>query len=108
MLAKLYKALINQKINWNEFSMFSEIVDRLFIEDIELLKSIYLNSFDITLNKLNEFKWFDEEYKLNRLYAVWLIKLNPKYGFTYGMTEAKEFMIEKNLFAEKFVNIVLK
>ena len=38
MLARLYRAYINKIINWNEFCEFSEIINRLFIQDIQILK----------------------------------------------------------------------
>lgn len=40
MLARLFKTYICQKISWNEFCEFSEIINRMFITDIELLKHI--------------------------------------------------------------------
>lgn len=33
MLAKLFKAYIGQIINWNEFCEYSEIINRIFLED---------------------------------------------------------------------------
>ena len=38
MLARLYKAYINKVLTWEEFCEYSEIVNRIFLEDIELLK----------------------------------------------------------------------
>lgn len=41
ILAKLYKAYINKTLTWEEFCEYSEIVNRIFIEDMTILKDIY-------------------------------------------------------------------
>lgn len=38
MLARLYRAYINKIINWNEFCEYSEIINRIFIQDLKILK----------------------------------------------------------------------
>lgn len=37
MLAKLYLAYLEMRINWNEFSMYASVIDQLFPVDIDLL-----------------------------------------------------------------------
>lgn len=38
MLAKLYCAYLDDRIDWQEFSMYAEVIDRLFPKDLEFLK----------------------------------------------------------------------
>ncbi len=64
MLAKLFKSYINDIIKWNEFCELSEILHRLFIQDIETLKIIKDNN--ITINNENAFR-------VERLYSIGLI-----------------------------------
>lgn len=54
-LGKVYKAYINQKIDWELFIEFSEIINRIFIQDFKVLKLLYLDTFD-TENKNDMFK----------------------------------------------------
>ena len=76
MLARLYRAYINKIINWNEFCEFSEIINRLFIQDIQILKGIKDKNIDIMNNR-------EDEFRIERLYSLGLIGLsfNP---VTYG------------------------
>lgn len=76
MLARLYRAYINKIINWNEFCEFSEIINRLFIQDIQILKGIKDKNIDIMNNH-------EDEFRIERLYSLGLIGLsfNP---VTYG------------------------
>ena len=41
MLANLYKSYINEKINWNLFCEFSEIIKMLFLSDFNIIRLIY-------------------------------------------------------------------
>lgn len=56
MLAKLFKAYINQIINWNEFCEYTEIINRLFIQDINLLEMIYNGTVNDTTNRTDLFR----------------------------------------------------
>lgn len=40
ILSKLFKAYVAEKITWNEFCEYSEIINRMFIEDLRILKYI--------------------------------------------------------------------
>ena len=46
------KAYINEKINWNTFCDYAEVINRIFMEDVELLLKIY-NDEKIELNGIN-------------------------------------------------------
>lgn len=69
MLASLYRAYINKIINWNEFCEFSEIINRLFIQDIQILKGIKDRNIDIMNNH-------EDEFRIERLYSLGLIGLS--------------------------------
>ena len=69
MLARLYRAYINKIINWNEFCEFSEIINRLFIQDIQILKGIKDKNIDIMNNR-------EDEFRIERLYSLGLIGLS--------------------------------
>ena len=69
MLARLYRAYINKIINWNEFCEFSEIINRLFIQDIQILKGIKDKNIDIMSNS-------EDEFRIERLYSLGLIGLS--------------------------------
>lgn len=52
MLSRIFKAYINEKINWNIFCDYAEVINRLFMEDIEILLKIH-NCEKIELNGIN-------------------------------------------------------
>lgn len=71
ILGKLYKAYINQDIDWNLFVELSEITNRLYVNDLEVLKLIYDNQLSDTSNK-------KDMYRIERLNALGIIELAPK------------------------------
>ena len=48
MLSKLFKAYVSQLLNWNDFCEYSEIINRLFIQDFSFLQEIYLGRISDT------------------------------------------------------------
>ncbi|MBQ9313691.1 MAG: hypothetical protein IJ220_01630 [Clostridia bacterium] len=66
MLSRLFKAYVEEKINWKEFCEYSEIVDRLFINDLELLKKIKNQDVDIMKSR-------EDVFRVERLYSLGLI-----------------------------------
>lgn len=69
ILAKLFKAYINEEISWKDFCEFSEIVNRIFIQDIILLEKIKNQNIDLITNK-------EDEFRVERLYSLGLIGVN--------------------------------
>ncbi len=41
LLAKVFKAYVEETLNWEEFCEISEVITRLFISDLVLLNKIY-------------------------------------------------------------------
>ncbi len=98
MLAKLFKSYINEKINWDEFCEYSEIVSRIFIQDLKILKDIY--------NKVIIDDTGSDKFRIERLYNTGLVGWNPKVMFSFGEQEITENKVNINMIGKKFVEIV--
>lgn len=88
MLANLYKAYINEKINWNQFCEFSEIIKMLFLNDFNIIKLIY----DHQVTDTNGI----EIYPIDRLSSLGIVN-----------TAMKSIMISNsaNSRSDKYVNL---
>lgn len=64
-LAKLFTAYINEKITWDEFCEFSDVTNRLFIEDFRLLKALWSNSSYLSKG--------GDNFRAERIYSVGII-----------------------------------
>lgn len=65
MLAKLFKAYVSQTITWNEFCEYSEIINRIFLEDLLILKCI---------KEGIKYKGKDgDNFRVERLYSLGII-----------------------------------
>lgn len=71
MLGKIFKAYVNEKIDWNQFCEFSEIVNRLFLQDVDALKQIYYG-------RLKETSGMGDMYRIERLNSLGIIGLSTK------------------------------
>ncbi len=71
ILAKLYSAYINQNILWEDFCELSEITDRLFVKDINILMEIY------TKYPKGMYVDYDVNYVFQRLASIALIRSEP-------------------------------
>lgn len=69
ILAKLYKAYINKTLTWEEFCEYSEILNRIFIEDMTILKDIY----DGNITFISETN--NENYRIYRLNSIGIIDI---------------------------------
>ena len=56
ILAKLYLSYIENKIDWSKFCDLSEVNEKMFTLDIEILKDIYLNNTDFDKDKLHNYQ----------------------------------------------------
>lgn len=101
LLAKLYKSYINVEINWEKFSEYSEIIVRLFVQDICILADIYNNKVDDTYEA-------DDMYKIERLNSLGLISLSANAIFKNSKGDMMtEFPIEINNYGKLFCQIIL-
>ena len=71
ILGKLYKAYINQVVDWDMFIEFSEITNRLYINDLKILTLIYNGNMNDTSNRA-------DLYRVERLNSLGVIGLAPK------------------------------
>lgn len=96
MLSRIFKAYINEKINWNTFGDYSEVINRIFMEDVELLLKIY-NDEKIELNGINI------KYKIGRLNSLGII--NVVYANTWE-TISSYSKVEVNAHGKIFIEII--
>lgn len=98
MLAKLYKAYIKELIKWDEFCEYAEIINRIFIQDLKILKDIY--------NKVIVDDTGPNKFRIERLYSTGLVGWNPKVMFSFGEQEITENKVNISSLGKKFVEIV--
>ena len=85
-------------INWGEFCEYSEILDRIYMRDIKILKMIY--------NKEIIEDSGTDKFRIERLHNTGLIGLNPKAMFSFGKQEIKDNSVKINSLGAKFARIV--
>ena len=95
-MACLFKAYVGQDINWNEFCEYTEIIDRLFIQDIEMLKKIFISKISVAYET-------NESYRLERLSSYGLIRILPEGALL--VEDAQEEGISQ--YGRKFTSIIL-
>lgn len=66
-LGKLYKAYINQEIDWDMFIEFSEITNRLFMFDINILKVMWSKEYNTYIERK------DDDFRIERMYSLGII-----------------------------------
>lgn len=71
MLSRLFKEYVRQTITWDEFCEYSEIINRLFVQDIKILREIYLEELRDTTN-------IKDIYRVERLNSLGIISLSFK------------------------------
>lgn len=101
LLAKLYKSYINRVIDWEKFCEYSEIILRLFVQDIGILTDIYNNKVDDTYDGV-------DVYKIERLNSLGLISLPANAIFKNSEDDMMvDFPIEINKYGKLFCQIIL-
>ena len=106
ILAKLFKAYINEEINWIEFCEFSEILNRLFIQDLKLLNLIYQGTVSDTTDR-------DDLYRVERLNSLGIIGLSfksSKISSINGIMQEnrQDSYLAMNIHGKKFMSIISK
>lgn len=88
MLANLYKSYINERINWNQFCEFAEIIKMLFLNDFNIIDLIYKHQITDTSGI--------EIYPIDRLTSLGIVN-----------TVMKTIMISSNTSSksDKYVNL---
>ena len=105
ILAKLYLSYIEYKIDWSKFCDLSEVNEKMFTLDIEILKDIYLNNTDFDKDKLHNYQ---------RLVSNGLMKNDSKFDSetsSYGIVvteNSKECLkMELTLLGKQFARIII-
>ena len=105
MLSKLFKAYVSQLLNWNDFCEYSEIINRLFIQDFSFLQEIYLGRISDTTNR-------SDIYKVERLNSLGIIGMAFKSStistINGVMSNRQDSYLTMNNNGKKFMNIVMK
>ncbi len=70
MLAKVFRYYVDEKINWDEFCEFSEIIKNIYLNDINYFEKIYFGKIKSTVNY--------PLYPFDRLVSLGLINTSPK------------------------------
>lgn len=96
MLARLYRNYVIKKFDWCEFCEYSEIINRIYIQDVEVLKKIYKGE---SISNLRV-----ENYRLNRLSSLGLIHVGFE-GMVLTEDSPNEGMSE---YGKRFTKIILE
>ncbi len=101
ILGKLYKAYINQEINWDLFVEFSEITNRLYINDLSILSLIFKNQLSDTSNR-------SDLYRIERLNSLGVVSLAPKAIFIGTNASRQDSYITLNQIGKIYSNIIFR
>ena len=105
MLSKVFKDYVGQLLNWNDFCEYSEIINRLFIQDFSFLQEIYLGRISDTTNR-------SDIYKVERLNSLGIIGMTFKSStistINGVMSNRQDSYLTMNNNGKKFMNIVMK
>lgn len=99
ILGKLYKAYINQEIDWNLFVEFSEITNRLYVNDLNILLLIFNNQLSDTSNR-------NDLYRIERLNSLGIVGLAPKEIFIGTNASRQDSYITLNNIGKTYTNII--
>lgn len=101
LLAKVFKAYVNEIINWKEFCEYSEVIDRLFLQDLELLKEIYYKKVNITKGR-------DDMFRVERLNSLGVIALTmASMSISNGKSRTDSYIVLAD-FGKKFMDVLIK
>ena len=101
ILGKLYKAYINQEIDWDLFVEFSEITNRLYINDLSILSLIFKNQLSDTSNR-------SDLYRIERLNSLGVVGLAPKAIFIGTNASRQDSYITLNQIGKIYSNIIFR
>ncbi len=101
ILGKLYKAYVNQEIDWNLFVEFGEITNRLYINDLNILLLIFNNQLSDTSNR-------NDLYRIERLNSLGIVGLAPKTIFIGTNASRQDSYITLNQIGKIYSNIIFR
>ncbi|HOZ54469.1 MAG TPA: hypothetical protein PK993_00260 [Clostridia bacterium] len=100
-LARLFRAYIIQQIIWEEFCEYSEVINRLFIQDVKILIEIASAKFKDTSNR-------EDLFRIERLNSLGIIALSIKGISVSSLSGARQdSYVTINKFGNKLIKIIL-
>ncbi len=99
ILGKLYKAYINQEIDWNLFIEYTEITNRLYVNDLNVLSLIFKKQLSDTSNR-------NDLYKIERLNSLGIINLAPMSIFIGSTGSRQDSYVTMNSIGEVYASII--
>lgn len=96
-LAKLFTAYVNEKITWDEFCEFSDVTNRLFIEDFRLLKALWSSG--------SYYSKGGDNFRTERIYSVGIIGSSNNNIVMTGEPQGLEGRA-LNLLGQKYCDII--
>lgn len=101
ILSKLFKAYISKVIDWKEFCEYSEVIDRLFLQDLDLLKEIYYYRVNITKGR-------NDMFRVERLNSLGVIALTmASVSITNGKSRTDSYIVLTD-FGRKFMDVIMR
>lgn len=101
MIGKLFKSYINGYLQWDEFCELTEVVRRLFVQDISLLLGIYHGG-------LKKTKIAKEMYRIDRIRSLGVTGVSEKALFAPVKELDDNLYLIPNKIGKKFMNIVFE
>ncbi len=105
IIAKLYLSYLDNILNWNEFTMYSEVTDQLFINDLDFLRK--------EENQIIREVSSDAALRLTSMGLLFEVREIPKFsvnedGHLYYETNAKENekIFSRTAFGTKYIEII--
>ena len=98
-LARLFTAYINEKITWDEFCEFSDMTNRLFIEDFRLLKALWSNGSYLSKG--------GDNFRAERIYSVGIIGIRNNNIVITGEPQGLGGRC-LNLLGQKYCDIIFR
>lgn len=104
IIAKLYLSYIESKLNWDEFTKYSQVTDQLFMNDLDILRK---EGHQIIPEVSS-----DAALRLTSMGLLFEIHEFPEFrvedGYLYGITEANknEKIFSRTIFGTKYIEII--
>lgn len=105
IIAKLYLSYLDHKLSWEEFSMYSEVTDQLFMNDLDFLR----NEENQIIREVSS----DAALRLTSMGLLFEVHENPKFslnddGYLYYETSANENekIFSRTVFGTKYIEII--
>lgn len=100
ILAKLYRAYVNEQISWESFCEYSEVVSRMFVSDIPLLINIHKKQITETSQ--------GKRHQVERLTSLGLVTASMSGISVIGGKQVTDYYIHTNHFGNILCNIILQ